>query len=173
MLIRQYCRESSKLVVLWANLSQHLCPGTSGQKDPDYCNSRIIKYSTQNVSNKFTHTYNLVQVNKVVCSPKMVQPTWCPRKAVINPKHQKWFKLNTVTVDTRQKHPKFCEVIAQKERYKKSPLGYLTGLLNSEWTNMQFEFLLKWIIVAGDLTIPGCALVLSDVDVLCSLSLGK
>ena len=54
------------------------------------------------------------------------------RKAVINPKHQKWFKLNTVTVDTRQKHPKFCEVIAQKEIYKKSPLGYLTGLLNSE-----------------------------------------
>ena len=40
------------------------------------------------------------------------------RKAIKNPKHQKWFKLNTVTVDTRQKHPKFCEVIAQKERYK-------------------------------------------------------
>ena len=53
------------------------------------------------------------------------------RKAVNHPKHQKWFKLNTVTVDTRQEHPKFCEVVAQKDRYKKSPLGYLTGLLNN------------------------------------------
>ena len=54
------------------------------------------------------------------------------KKAVKHPKHQKWFKPNHVTVDTRQHHPKFCEVVAMKERYKKSPISYLTGLLNSE-----------------------------------------
>ena len=47
-------------------------------------------------------------------------------KAVKNPKHNKWFKLNTIDVNTRQEKTKYCPVIAKKDRYKLSPLSYLT-----------------------------------------------
>ena len=53
-------------------------------------------------------------------------------KAVKNPKHNKWFKLNTIDVNTRQEKTKYCPVIAKKDRYKLSPLSYLTSLLNQK-----------------------------------------
>ena len=53
------------------------------------------------------------------------------KKAETHPKHQKWLKKNCVQVNTRQDHSKYCEVLARTERFKKSPLGYLTNLLNN------------------------------------------
>ena len=53
-------------------------------------------------------------------------------KAVKDPKHNKWFKLNTVDVNTRQEKMKYCPVLAKKNRYKTSPISYLTTLLNQK-----------------------------------------
>ena len=53
------------------------------------------------------------------------------KKAAKHPKHKQWFKVKTVQKNTRQRKTKYCKVIANKGRYKKSPIGYLTSLLNS------------------------------------------
>ena len=53
-------------------------------------------------------------------------------KAVKDPKHSQWFKLNTMEVNTRQEKLKYCTVIANKDRYKTSPISYLTTLLNQK-----------------------------------------
>ena len=52
------------------------------------------------------------------------------RKASRHPKHQNWFKVNSMKVNTRQEKSKYCKVVAQKNRYKTSPISYLTSLLN-------------------------------------------
>ena len=56
----------------------------------------------------------------------------CIKFAKRSQKHSKfsrWFKPNTRRTP-RIKQPRFCPVIAKKERFKKSPLSYLTTLLN-------------------------------------------
>ena len=53
------------------------------------------------------------------------------KRAQKNTKFSKWFKPNP-KVQRRVKQPKFCPVICKKQRFKKSPLSYLTGLLNSQ-----------------------------------------
>ena len=51
-------------------------------------------------------------------------------KSVKHPKHKQWFKPSKKASYTRQKQPKFCKVVANKGRYKRSPIGHLTSLLN-------------------------------------------
>ena len=51
-------------------------------------------------------------------------------KAARNPKHANWFKLNVKTTNTRLSEPKFKPVIYRTTRFQKSPLSYLTSLLN-------------------------------------------
>jgi hypothetical protein len=53
------------------------------------------------------------------------------KRAQKNTKFSKWFKPNP-KVQRRVKQPKFCPVICKKQRFEKSPLSYLTGLLNSQ-----------------------------------------
>ena len=53
------------------------------------------------------------------------------RKAASNPKHQKWFKVNKKHNKTRIMQPFFCPVIARTDRFRKSPISYLTNLLNT------------------------------------------
>ena len=38
--------------------------------------------------------------------------------------------VNTMKVNTRQDKTKYCNVVAKKNRYKTSPISYLTSLLN-------------------------------------------
>ena len=54
------------------------------------------------------------------------------RRAVKHPKHSSWFKPNNIDVNTRQTRTKYCSVVANKDRYAKSPISYLTTLLNSK-----------------------------------------
>ena len=54
------------------------------------------------------------------------------KKSSKNKKHKHWFKVKSATKNTRQRKTKFCEVVANHIRYKKSPLGYLTNLLNNQ-----------------------------------------
>ena len=51
-------------------------------------------------------------------------------KAEKHPKHVKWFRPNTEHVFTRQNKPKYCEFQAEHTTFRKSPLSYLTNLLN-------------------------------------------
>ena len=47
-----------------------------------------------------------------------------------HPKHKNWYKVNTMKVNTRQDKTEYCNVVAKKNRYKTSPISYLTSLLN-------------------------------------------
>ena len=53
------------------------------------------------------------------------------KKAAKNPKHQNWFKVSKKALNTRQKQTKYHKVIANKGRYMKSPISYLTSLLDT------------------------------------------
>ena len=53
-------------------------------------------------------------------------------KAVKHMKHTNWFVPNNLTVHTRQKHERFLPVYWKHKRFLKSPISYLTRLLNSD-----------------------------------------
>ena len=55
-------------------------------------------------------------------------------KAEVHPKFKHWFKENTRTYNTRRKKSKYLEVHFNHARYEKSPLGYLTRLLNNHYS---------------------------------------
>ena len=58
-------------------------------------------------------------------------------KAEKHPKHKKWFKLNSNYSHTRNSNAKFVkykEIYAKHSRFQKSPLGFLTGLLNDKYS---------------------------------------
>ena len=55
------------------------------------------------------------------------------RQAEKHPKHSKWFKLNDNQVNTRQYKYKYKEVLAKHDRFERSPLCFLTGLLNDHY----------------------------------------
>ena len=54
------------------------------------------------------------------------------KKSQKHSKFEKWFKPNTRITVTRAKGSKFCEVHCRTERFKNSPISFLTKLLNSE-----------------------------------------
>ena len=54
------------------------------------------------------------------------------RKSFKNPKFNKWFKLNNIQTKTRFKQPKLLSVISRTNRFKNSPISYMTSLLNKE-----------------------------------------
>ena len=54
------------------------------------------------------------------------------KKAANHLKHKNWFKPNLTNLTTRQEKKKFCPVYSNHSRFDKSPLSYLTNLLNSE-----------------------------------------
>ena len=54
------------------------------------------------------------------------------QKTYNNSKHTHWFTMNQNTTVTRRKGPKFILPKFKHDRYRKSPLYYLTTLLNSD-----------------------------------------
>ena len=54
-------------------------------------------------------------------------------KSAMHVKHRNWFKLNTRTTVTRQPQPKYCPVSASTTRFEKSPISYLTKILNEKF----------------------------------------
>ena len=52
------------------------------------------------------------------------------KKAADHQRHSTWFKLQTETVNTRSIRPTYIPVKFRTERFKNSPLPYLTSLLN-------------------------------------------
>ena len=55
-------------------------------------------------------------------------------RAEKHPKFKSWFKLNSKTVNTRGNPKKYCDVQANHARYEKSPLPYITRLLNTYYS---------------------------------------
>ena len=55
------------------------------------------------------------------------------KRAEKHPKHRHWFKLNENDVNTRQDKLKYKDVFAKHNRFKKSPLAFLTGMLNDHY----------------------------------------
>ena len=53
------------------------------------------------------------------------------KKAVKHENFQNWFKVDKTRSRKRQEQPRYCHVRARLGRYKKSPLSYLTDILNS------------------------------------------
>ena len=56
------------------------------------------------------------------------------KKAEKHIKHKHWFKLNDQTVNTRQEKYKYCDVKARLNRFKKSPISFLTNMLNEHYS---------------------------------------
>ena len=55
------------------------------------------------------------------------------KRASEHPKHQKWFeKYENVGSDTRSKKTTYKTPLARLDRFKESPIPYLTSLLNSK-----------------------------------------
>ena len=55
------------------------------------------------------------------------------RKCEKHEKFRNWFKLNQKTTNTRSKKFKYCEVSARLSRFKKSPISFLTSMLNEHY----------------------------------------
>ena len=55
------------------------------------------------------------------------------KKAEKHVKHSKWFQINTKPTNTRQHKSKYLEVQHKLSRFKKSPISYLTRILNEHY----------------------------------------
>ena len=51
-------------------------------------------------------------------------------KALKHSKFEKWFKPNNSNTVTRAKPAKFCDVYSRTERFKRSPISFLTQFLS-------------------------------------------
>ena len=76
-------------------------------------------------------------------------------KASKHPKHQNWFVGNTPSgADTRNEKVHFRPPLCRLKRYVKSPIPYLTNLLNSR----------KWTSELGHLTVNQWTMVTEDIE---------
>lgn len=58
-------------------------------------------------------------------------------KAVRNPKFSSWFAPNTYQVNTRSVKPPFKKINCRTRQFRKSPLPYLTNLLNTHFPTLK------------------------------------
>ena len=56
-------------------------------------------------------------------------------KAEKDPKFNSWFKPNQIKLNTRTKQNKYCTPFANSQRFEKSPISFLTAILNSHYRN--------------------------------------
>ena len=69
------------------------------------------------------------------------------KRAQKHSKFSNWFKPNPKW-NKRLQQPKFRPVVFKKQRFKTSPLSYLTSLLNNQWDDR--KQLRQWIIVVQE-----------------------
>ena len=55
------------------------------------------------------------------------------KKSLSSEKFFKWFKPKIPNLKTRAESQKFCDVISRTKRFEKSPISYLTSLLNQHY----------------------------------------
>ena len=83
------------------------------------------KYHSYRTALKLTGNKTLFERRRKICL-KFAQ------KSVKSEKFSKWFRENKWETNTRQEQLKYHEVYCRTDRYKKSPISYLTSLLNME-----------------------------------------
>ena len=57
------------------------------------------------------------------------------KRALKSKKFSKWFKPSDPNLRTRTQKPKFCNVFSRTAIFEKSPISYLTKLLNQHYQN--------------------------------------
>ena len=82
------------------------------------------EYKSYNFALKTTGLEKLSERRKKICKKFAI-------RAQKHPKFSKWFKPN-LQRNSRLPKPKFCPPVYRTERFRKSPLCYLTELLNSK-----------------------------------------
>ena len=91
------------------------------------CALKIIfqeRYNTYKQALKLTNLHRLSNRRSKICIKFAL-------KAEKHNKFKTWFKLNRKTFHTRSIPMKYCPVISRTKRFEKSPLSYLTNLLNT------------------------------------------
>ena len=83
------------------------------------------KYKSYKHALRLTGTKTLFERRRKICLK-------FAKKSVKHKKFKNWFKPNTNKTNTRQEHLKFKEVFCRTDRYKDSPISYLTNLLNQD-----------------------------------------
>ena len=58
------------------------------------------------------------------------------KKSLKHSKFSKWFKPKTKITVTRLKPTRFCEVYTRTERFQKSPISFLTDILNKKMAEL-------------------------------------
>ena len=82
------------------------------------------KYRSYSSALRITGRKTLFERRRKICI-KFARKSWK------NEKFSTWFAVNTRETKTRQDQPKLHEVYCRTDRYKNSPLSYLTNLLNN------------------------------------------
>ena len=82
------------------------------------------EYNSYNSALKRTCLEKLSERRKKICIK-------FAKRAQKHPKFSSWFKTNPKT-NSRLKQPKFCPPVYRTERFRKSPICYLTNLLNNK-----------------------------------------
>ena len=86
------------------------------------------RYQSYTSALKMTGTKTLFERRRLLCLK-------FARKSLKSNKFKTWFKPNTNDLATRQEQSKFCEVYSRLDRFEKSPISYLTQLLNNDKEN--------------------------------------
>ena len=96
------------------------------------------------------------------------------KKSFKHQKFSKWFKLNEKKTKTRHKQPKLCNVVCRTSRFQKSPISYLTNILNklADW-NLLTLHCWKWIIGHRRICFEDTALCLLLYVLIWTISLDK
>ena len=78
----------------------------------------------------YTHALKLTGIDKLSDRRTKICIKFAKR-ALKHTKFSNWFKHNPKR-NLRIKQPKFCPVVSRTERFQKSPIAYLTNLLNEQ-----------------------------------------
>ena len=92
---------------------------------------RIIlqdKYKSYESSLKILKTQSLQERREKLCIKFALQ-------AERHEKFSSWFKINEKNTVTRKNPPKYCQVYSRTVKLDKSPLSYLTSILNTYQSN--------------------------------------
>ena len=97
---------------------------------------RIQKCATHIILGENYTTYQNALITLDLDSLEQRRNTLALKFALKSEKHDKfkaWFKPASKSVNTRSKPLKYCEVKANHSRFFKSPLGFLTRMLNTHY----------------------------------------
>ena len=84
------------------------------------------QYTSYTSALKYTKLESLFQRRKKLCKT-------FARKSVRNTKFTKWFSTNLKETGTRLTQPKFSRVYNRTDRFERSPISYLTNILNKHY----------------------------------------